>query len=645
MIRWSLMPEIFSLFIIAIIFIRYYCYEWKVAFTPRRKLFLACLICSGSSIILNGLCVWMLDQPGRFPTWLNLVMNTAYFLLSVFMCSLFALLLFILLLEHVYDLHCLRRAQVVLTTLTTAYWAIILTNPFTRVLFWIDDAGLYQRGPLNSLGYALPVLEIILLVYCYFRNRESVSTSMVYVMRSLPPLVVLVAFFQVLYPEVLLNGTLSSGASLLLFLSFQTHTGDRDSLTGIRNRENFMTELTIRLREKQELHIMLVSLQSFSDVNLRLGHTLGDAVLYEVARYLDRFHSACHAFRISNVTFALVMPWTDGAEADRRMQEIRDRFQQPWVLGEVCCNLTTAMADLRCAGQQSVNEVMEQMEFILTQARERGTVLRFNEEARRQMQERKDLIGILRRSIREQRFQVWYQPIYCCHHSEFCSAEALLRLWDDNGRPISPDVFIPLAEETGMISELTWIVLEDVCRLLSSGRAPGLKSVSVNLSMQQLLDPRLTEHIAQKLTEYHLTPDRLKIEITERFLLQDAQYARRQLDSLLALGLEIYMDDFGTGYSNLTSVLNFPFTFIKLDRSLVYRVPEDRQAELMVQTLMSLFHDMGKRLVAEGVETEMQALRLRDLGADMIQGFYYAKPMPPEKLAAFFTQMFPELQA
>ena len=203
-------------------------------------------------------------------------------------------------------------------------------------------------------------------------------------------------------------------------------------------------------------------------------------------------------------------------------------------------------------------------------------------------------------------------------------------------------MFIPLAEETGLISELTWIALEDVCRLLSSGRAPGLKSVSLNLSMQQLLDPRLAEHIGQKLAEDHLTPGLLKIEITERFLLQDAQYARRQLDSLLALGLEIYMDDFGTGYSNLTSVLNFPFTFIKLDRSLVFRLPEDRQAELMVRTLMALFHDMGKRLVAEGVETEVQALRLKDLGADMIQGFFYAKPMPPEELAAFFTQAYPD---
>ena len=165
MIRWSLMPEIFSLFIITIIFIRYYCYEWKVAFTPRRKLFLICLVSSGSSIILNGLCVWMLDQPGRFPLWLNLALNTAYFLLSVSMCSLFALLLFVLLLEHVYDPHCMQRARIVVGGLTGAYFLLILTNLSTGLLFRIDEAGLYRRGPLNSICYALPVLEILLLVY------------------------------------------------------------------------------------------------------------------------------------------------------------------------------------------------------------------------------------------------------------------------------------------------------------------------------------------------------------------------------------------------------------------------------------------------------------------------------------------------
>ena len=189
-----------------------------------------------------------------------------------------------------------------------------------------------------------------------------------------------------------------------------------------------------------------------------------------------------------------------------------------------------------------------------------------------------------------------------------------------------------------MISELTWIVLEEVCRLLSSGRLPGLKSVSLNLSMRQLLDPELANHIQQYLDQYHVSPDRLKLEITERVLLHDSQYTKRQLAALSAIGVDIYMDDFGTGYSNLSSVLDYAFSFIKLDRSLALHVPGDQQASLMIRSLMTMFHSLGKRLIVEGVETADQADYLRSCGADMIQGFHYARPMPGEDLAAFFQE-------
>ena len=180
-------------------------------------------------------------------------------------------------------------------------------------------------------------------------------------------------------------------------------------------------------------------------------------------------------------------------------------------------------------------------------------------------------------------------------------------------------------------------MLEDICRLLSSGKVPSLRTVSLNLSMQQLLDPDLAAHIKRYLDQYGVSPSRLKVEITARFLLHNARYAQRHLAALEAIGIDIYMDDFGTGYSNLSSVLDYPFTFIKLDRSLVLNVPGDQRAELMLRTLMTMFHSLGKRLIAEGVETESKATYLKQCGSDMIQGFYYSKPMPEERLTAFFN--------
>lgn len=639
MIRWSLMAEYFSLLILLILFIRYYCYEWRVAFTSKRKLYLGCLLISVASIVLNVVCVYTLSRTDIIPQWLNVTLNTLYFYMSIGMCSLFAALLLVLVLEHVYDRRPLRRALLCLLGLTALYLLLVSANLFTGNFFYFDAAGNYQRGPLNSLGYTMPMAELALVAFYYFRNRTSIVTSMVYVMRSLPPIVLMLCLFQFLYPEILLNGTISAIASLILFLSFQSSTTDRDSLTGIRNRNNFMTELSIRLSARQPIEIILVSLLSFSDVNLQYGHRTGDAILYEAARYLDHLHPQGRAFRIGNVTFALVLPEDDRTRSEQLLQTIQDRFQAPWTLGELQCRLNICMVQLRCGAQGgSPGEVVEQMEYALSLAKQERGLVRFDERVRRQLLQKKELVEIMQRSIRERRFRVWYQPIYSCASDDFHCAEALLRLTDYHGNAVSPSVFIPLAEETGLIGELTWLVLEDICRTLSSGQVPGLQSVSLNLSMQQFLDPELTTRIQNFLTQYHLKPECLKVEITERFLLHDARHAKRQLGALSAAGIQLYMDDFGTGYSNLSSVLDYPFACIKLDRSLVCHALEDRRADLMVKTLMNLFRQLGKELVVEGVENRELAAHMKRCGADMIQGFYYAAPMSREELEAFFAR-------
>ncbi len=232
--------------------------------------------------------------------------------------------------------------------------------------------------------------------------------------------------------------------------------------------------------------------------------------------------------------------------------------------------------------------------------------------------------------------KVNYQPLYCCHKDIFCSAEALLRLSDKDGAPISPERFIPIAEENGMIEELTAIVLEDICDLFTSGKCPTLQSVSINLSMKQFLNPALPREIRAYLDERGVSPDHLKVEMTERFILHDAEYARRQMEELEALGISVYMDDFGTGYSNLSNVLRFPFSFIKLDRSLISPIEDNKHAATMVGSLIKLFGDMDKRVVAEGVENEGQVALLRALGIDMIQGFYYARPTDKAELEKYF---------
>lgn len=637
-IRWSLISECFSLLLLIVIFTRYFGYERNTALNSRQKLFLCCLLSAMGSIILNIITVLTISVPGCIPLWLAILFNSGYFLFTLVTCSLFAWFLFALTLEHVYDKHCMSRAKIVLASISAFSILIVFINLFTGILFYFDDAQIYQRGALNRLVYFFPLAELVLLFVCYQKNRNSVSDSMVYVMRSLPPIVLLLCLSQIFFPDFLLNGALSAFVSLLLFISFQTHSNERDSLTGIRNRDNFMTEMGLRIAGHQQTHIILISLVSFSDINLRYGHKFGDAVLYELARYLERLYPDGRAFRTSNMIFILTLPWVSQEQADAQLETVRKRMEEPWILGEKSCLLSFGMVDMHCESIDSdtVSNLVERLEFALSQAKKNRSVVRYDKDLGRQLWQQKDLIGILRHSIQEHRFSVCYQPIYCCHRDVFCSAEALLRLNDYNGTPISPSVFIPLAESSGMIDELTWLVMEDACKLLSSGQVPELDSISINLSLQQFLDPNLASCLQKYLTLYQVDPSRIKVEITERFLLHNAAHAQQQFAALAAIGIELYMDDFGTGYSNLSSVLDYPFNFIKVDRSLVQHAPEDQRANLMLSTLVSLFHSLGKRLIMEGVETQDQADYIRHCGADMIQGFYYASPMPKDELPAFF---------
>ena len=638
MLKGVLMGEYLSLMMLVVIFTRYYFYEGRRYLTNKKKIFLGCLLSAAFSITLNIICE-ATNSSSAVSSGHSMMLNTGYFLFIGFTCTLIALFLFWLMLEHVYDKHCLRNAIIMLSIVLGVYCTLLTINLFNGILFYFDDTGAYCRGPLNRHVFLMPLIQLIFLFVCYIRNRKSVGRSMKYVMAVLPPIVVLLILAAVVFPNLLLNGVLCSFVCLILYLSFQSNAGNRDPITGVRDSSSFVAELKLRLRSKQSIQIISVTLMSYSEINLKYGQRIGDALLYEVATYLETLFQQGSAFRTSNTTFSLILPLGTPEENLSRLTAIQQRFQTPWSLGELQLSPPFCMADLCYSADNTTTaeELMEQLNYTVTKSKKTGALIRFSDTIRLEMLEKKTIQELIQRSILEHRFRVWYQPIYCCTSNQFCSAEALLRLNDEHGTPISPNLFIPAAEESGLICDLTWVVLEQICQLLSSGDIPETFAVSLNLSMQQLFDPELPQKFKAYLNRYDVDPSRLKVEITERLLLDDAQFARQQLMTLASYGIQIFMDDFGTGYSNLSNVLNYPFTSIKLDRSLIQNIPHDESAELMVRTMLMMFHGLNKTVVAEGVEQFETAQHLKACGADMIQGFYYARPMPKSDFLQFLS--------
>ena len=357
---------------------------------------------------------------------------------------------------------------------------------------------------------------------------------------------------------------------------------------------------------------------------------------------MSRLHA--QGFRVGNVEFALLLPYPDDDGA-ARLQILRDRFGRPWSLGKAQAVLSVRLADLLCdRADWTMGQVLEFLEYSLDLARKGGgEPVRFQAQAAQLLQRRKDLVALMRQSLREHRFRVWYQPVWDAANRAFTSAEALLRLSTPAGEPVPPSEFIPLAEESGLIDELSWLVAEEVCRLLSGGGLPGLESVSINLSMQQFLDPDLIPRLRRCLEHYGLSPDRLKIEITERVAVQDVERTASVMAQLSDLGIYFYLDDFGTGWSNLSCALDMPFQCVKLDHSLLTTYPDNPQSRQLVHGLVSLFHELGVQVVTEGVESRAQADALTACGVDWLQGYYLARPMSEEALLPFLQNAQKEM--
>lgn len=639
MSHWSLVPEFIALLFIIVIMLFFY--DKQRVRTFRRSLFWGCLWASAASIVLNVIGSYLIAYPHLVSLEFNTLVNTLYFWCSMLMCSVVAMYLFHKMLEYVYSKHCLKRAFIGVASVMTVYTLLAIWNLKSGVLFHFDAAGVYHRGIYNRLGYLGLLIEVFMLIICYFRNRRSISKEILRVIQIIIPIVLILAGLQVsLLRFLYLNGTIIALVDLVIFINFQSHPIEADSLTGLGNRKSFLDEIKLRTAGHQQYQIVCVSLQNFGMITRKLGYAIGDGILHEVAQFFSSLHPEGRAYRIASVSFAVLLPINDRSEQDLIIEKIKTRFGKTWEVGKTSCELPFHGASLFYQLQSWTSEqVMIYLEYTLAQAKaDDKQMLRFDDNIEKRYERREHLIQTMQRAIADRRFQVYYQPVYNCKEFMFDTAEALIRLTDYNGEAISPSEFIPLAEETRMIDDISWIVIEKVCALMGEDGVPGLKQVSINLSVQQFMQKNLVDRIETLMKRYHTPAEALRFEITESALLDDETLVKNVMEQMKAHGFTFYLDDFGTGYSNFSRVQDLPFEVIKLDRSLLLNASNKPGAQSLPDVLIPYFHSLGHTIVAEGVETAEQMEWMMRIGADRIQGFYFARPMTEENLRALFHE-------
>src|SRR5690242_6560427 len=425
------------------------------------------------------------------------------------------------------------------------------------------------------------------------------------------------------------------------------HDALHDRLTGLPNRAFFVERVRIAIERARRnpdefFSVLFLDLDNFKAINESFGHVAGDELLLEVSRrFTGCLRSLDMLARLGGDEFALLLEAIrEPSDAARVAERLQASLQTPIGIGEdeAYASVSLGIA-VHSEADDHPQHLLRSADLALYRAKEQGRARfqvfdpRMHEEAVRRLRLETDL----RRALERDQFRVYYQPVVSLDSGRIVAVEALLRWQHPERGLVPPGEFIHVAEETGLISDISRWVLEQACRQCQVWRrehgADAPESVWVNLSVRQLVDGGLVRQVSEVMQALDFDPKRLTLEVTENYLVENIDTARRTLTELHGLGVRVFMDDFGSGHSSLGFLDRLAIDGIKIDRSFIGHLDAGERPLQLVRTIVGLVRGLGFTPVAEGVETEDQLRLLRDMGCEFAQGFHFSKAVPADGIA------------
>jgi diguanylate cyclase (GGDEF)-like protein/PAS domain S-box-containing protein len=416
-----------------------------------------------------------------------------------------------------------------------------------------------------------------------------------------------------------------------------------DNLTGLPNRMLLVDRLNHALRgaKRQAVCVafLLLDLDNFKEINDGFGHHVGDKLLQGIAaRLSDAIRHGDTIARLGGDEFGFVLPGAEESEASRLAARLLGHLEEPFSIEEHAFEIAASVGiALYPQHGEDADTLMRRADMAMYHAK--AHVLRqsvFAADVEEESAGRVSLLRDLREALERKQLHLLYQPKLCLTTRRALGVEALLRWNHPRLGLLTPDQFIPLAEQTGLIRPLTIWVVEEAVQQVTTWEAAGcILDVAVNLSMRNMLDPELFDHIQEVLERHQLDSSRLVLELTETTVMSDPAH-QLQLSRLRHLGLQLSIDDFGTGYSSLAYLRQLPVSEIKIDKSFVRGLGGGDNDDVIVRCIIELAHQLGLNVVAEGVETEVALNQLIALGCDVAQGYHLGHPMPASDLLTWW---------
>ncbi len=416
------------------------------------------------------------------------------------------------------------------------------------------------------------------------------------------------------------------------------HLANYDQLTGLANRhlleEDLARELARSKRTDRNFALMMIGLDRFKLVNDSFGHGAGDKVLCQIAERLQRtVRDTDTVARIGGDLFVILLPeLVRGEDTARVAQQVMEEVSHPFTLESGNVNLTASVGVAVFPRDGETAEILaKNADISLYRAKEFGgnCFQFFSQELGDRVRTRVQVQSGIRGALANGEFLLHYQPFVDLRSGRIVGAEGLIRWQHPESGLVPPAQFIPVAEESGLIGEIGDWVLEEACRSLVRWRDLGARSIplSVNLSPRQI-SVGLVAQVGSLLDRYRINPLHLALELTETSVMKQAAGISEIFSGVRDLGVSFAIDDFGTGYSSLSYLRRFPVQTLKIDRSFVQEVEVNAEDAVLTRTIIDMGHNLGFKVLAEGVESAEQLAFLRQAGCDKAQGFYFSRPLP-----------------
>lgn len=560
-----------------------------------------------------------------------------HYLLTLVIYSLFAYFIFCLVDQfHYYSL----KRKLLLFGPGILTIVLILTSPWTKLIFYVENSE-------SHIGILFFGFVFIRAVYAIIGMLRALSKRhlMIPIFGQSIILMAIFSIMQVIVYNILQDGTLYYSTmivNIIIFLLTITMVEFyKDSTTGLLNKKAFRQYIQTEIYKGKQQACYLIKLKNYEYLKENCNDSIIMDVVKDLAESIKEYSMLSSAYYLGEGRFCISVRRKDHFDENVFFDKMKEHFCVAFSMSGAEVQLSLFVAAINMQDKKINRKNFAKYFVACDEFRYRSNeiieVVRSDSLDIDELGHYHNIEEAIERALVEKEFTMYYQPIISTETGKVISAEALIRLNDRVLGFVSPEEFIPISESNGKILEISEFVIDSVFRFISENdiKELGMEFIEMNLSVMQCMDKNLTKKLKYYIDKYNVDPRQINLEITETATNFDEKRLSEQLDNVKKLGFTFSLDDYGTGYSNLVRVLEYPVDVIKLDKSIIWSAFSDHDSFVTVKNLISMFHDVRRKLVAEGVETKEQMLALKELGCDFLQGYYYSKPVCEEDFVAF----------